>query len=182
MEANYDPVQMIKKIAVIGPESSGKTTLSQQLSEHFNEPMAVEFARQYLNSLNRSYTLNDLIEITKGQIAREEEALEQANKMIICDTEMMVMYLWALEKFGKCPPYIEEQSQARKYDWYLLCRPDIPWEYDPMRENPDRGDYFFNKFESLLRSKKANYTIIEGSREERFQKSVETVVELGIRN
>ena len=153
------------KIAITGPESSGKTTLAKKLSTHFKKSILVnEFAREYLKKVNEKYTYSDLIKIAKGQKEREIQASKKNSQLIICDTTLNEIKIWSLEKFNKCEEWILNKKD--NYTHYLLCKPDIPWEPDPLRENPFDRERLFNIHLKYLQNK--SYTIICGDKKSRF--------------
>ncbi|MDF9794771.1 NadR type nicotinamide-nucleotide adenylyltransferase [Catalinimonas alkaloidigena] len=138
------------KITITGPESSGKTTLSRTLAEKFNTLWVPEYARDYINQLHRPYEESDLLEIARGQLAREDEYAQQTRQIYFCDTSLEVIKIWSEFKFKRCHPWILEQHQKRKADFYLLCAPDLPWEDDPQRENPDDREELFEIYQQEL--------------------------------
>lgn len=180
---------MLKKIVVIGPESTGKSTLCRQLAEHFETVWCPEYAREYLLTNGKDYSYTDLLAIAKGQIAGEEnwaELLEKRAAPLLeqdydipyfIDTNMVVMKVWAEFVFNKCHPYIEEQLAKRKYDHYLLCQPDLEWEKDELREYPDletREKLFFI-YKNYLEQQSIPWTLIKGKNEDRIQSAIRTV-------
>ncbi len=180
---------MLKKIVVIGPESTGKSTLCRQLAEHFETVWCPEYAREYLLTNGKDYSYTDLLAIAKGQIAGEEnwaELLEKRAAPLLeqdydipyfIDTNMVVMKVWAEFVFNKCHPYIEEQLAKRKYDHYLLCEPDLEWEKDELREYPDletREKLFFI-YKNYLEQQSIPWTLIKGKNEDRIQSAIRTV-------
>ncbi|NDE79029.1 MAG: ATPase [Chitinophagaceae bacterium] len=180
---------MLKKIVVIGPESTGKSTLCRQLAEHFETVWCPEYAREYLLTNGKDYSYTDLLTIAKGQIAGEEnwaELLEKRAAPLLeqdydipyfIDTNMVVMKVWAEFVFNKCHPYIEEQLAKRKYDHYLLCEPDLEWEKDELREYPDletREKLFFI-YKNYLEQQSIPWTLIKGKNEDRIQSAIRTV-------
>ncbi len=180
---------MLKKIVVIGPESTGKSTLCRQLAEHFETVWCPEYAREYLLTNGKDYSYTDLLAIAKGQIAGEEnwaELLEKRAAPLLeqdydipyfIDTNMVVMKVWAEFVFNKCHPYIEEQLAKRKYDHYLLCEPDLEWEKDELREYPDletREKLFFI-YKNYLEQQSISWTLIKGKNEDRIQSAIRTV-------
>ena len=169
----------MKKIVLIGPESTGKTIMSEKLSGYFNEPWVPEFAREYLIALKRPYAKGDLLEIAKGQVKAEEDMASSANKYLFCDTDLLVIKVWSDHIFKNCDQWIENEINTRNYDFYFLCRNDFPWKADPLRENPQLGEYFFNVFKDILIHKKKDFAILEGGVEERMQKATAIVKELG---
>jgi NadR type nicotinamide-nucleotide adenylyltransferase len=165
----------IKKVVVIGPECTGKSELSQFLADHFKTEWVAEYARAYLNKLIRSYEQSDLTKITHGQVRMEEEWMQDANKILICDTNAIVVKVWSEFKFGNCEPEILEVVQERKYDLYLLTYIDIPWEEDPQREHPDKREHFFEVFKNEVEKSGVPHVIIEGEREVRRKKAIEAI-------
>jgi NadR type nicotinamide-nucleotide adenylyltransferase len=128
----------LKKIVIIGPESTGKSSLCEQLARHFKTVWVPEYAREFIAANNNQYACSDLLTIAKGQIANEERIVPQAkNGYVFIDTDMYVMKVWDEFVCNKCEPYILEQLAQRKYDYYLLCDVDLPWTADEMWEYPD---------------------------------------------
>src|SRR5690606_24761449 len=121
----------IKKIVIIGPESTGKSTLTQALAQNFDEPWVEEYARQYLEDLNRGYKFGDLRKIAAGQLALEDQKVNLAKHRLFCDTDLHVIQVWSEHRFKKTDPWIKEQIQKRKYDLYLLTDIDMVWQEDP---------------------------------------------------
>ena len=165
------------KIIITGPESSGKTTLCQQLSTHFKIPFSKEFAREFLSDLDREYTQNDLLEIAKGQLASEQ--LTTSNQQLsIHDTDLITIKIWSEYKYGNCDNWILDQIEKQKSEnrFYLLCRADITWEADPLRENPDSRGELFEIYKKELEHLGHNYLIVEG--EERMEKSLKKICQI----
>ena len=132
---------MIKKVVIIGPESTGKSTLCAQLAQYYKTIWCKEYAREYLNENGTKYCFDDLLKIAKGQINLEEKIVAKANKenqsVVFIDTDMYVMKVWCEYVFSKCHQYIINELASRKYDLYLLCNIDLPWSADELREYPD---------------------------------------------
>ena len=152
------------KIIITGPESSGKTTLCQQLSTHFKIPFSKEFARECLSDLDREYTQNDLLEIAKGQLASEQ--LTTSNQQLsIHDTDLITIKIWSEYKYGNCDKWILEQIEKQTLEnrFYLLCKPDIPWEADPQRENPINRDELFEIYKTELKRFGHQYVVVKGN-------------------
>jgi len=170
---NFPPT---KKITITGPESSGKTTLARQLAKAFDTLWAPEYAREYIDQLDRPYREADLLEIARRQVAREDEFAEKSGELLFCDTSLEVIKIWSEYRYGRCHPWILEQLEKRQPDLYLLCAPDLPWEYDPQRENPDDRDALFDIYRKELVGKKL--IEIRGDSEDRTQKAIEAVQSL----
>lgn len=180
---------MLKKIVIIGPESTGKSTLGQQLAEHYESLYCPEYAREYLLANGRDYNFQDLLTIAKGQIALEDEHTAQLEERaapllendgdipLFIDTDMYVMKVWCEFVFNNCHSYILEQLAKRKYDMYLLCEPDLPWVKDELREYPDHATRhkLFNTYRDLMINQSVPWAIVNGQQEERLQKAIHTV-------
>ena len=153
------------KIIVIGPESSGKTTLCNELSKHFNLPFSKEYAREYLEKLNSNYTQDDLLKIAKGQLQTE-------NGLQLLDTDLITLKIWSEYKFGSCDNWILTQIEKQKIEnrFYLLCSPDIPWQADKQRENPNDREELFKIYKQELDELEHTYFIVDG--ENRMENSI----------
>jgi NadR type nicotinamide-nucleotide adenylyltransferase len=124
------------KIALTGPECSGKTTLATRMAKELKAVMLPEFARDFL-SHGKGYTFEDLDTIAAGQRQLELEAEQKGHNLIVCDTDLLVVKIWSEVKFGKVSPLVEHLYQTATYDLTFLCKPIYNWEYDPLREVPD---------------------------------------------
>ena len=166
------------KIIVTGPESSGKTTLCKSLSEHLNIPFIEEFSREYLNKQSGNYTQSDLIRIAKEQLLKEQINEE----ILICDTDLITIKIWSEYKYGSCDNWILEQIEKQKNEnrFYLLCKPDIPWKADPLRENPANRETLFEIYKEELEKLKHNYFTVKG--DERIKNSISKISELTSNN
>ena len=163
------------KIAITGPESTGKSLLAQELADHYRTVCVPEFARVYLLKLDGEYTQNDILEIAKGQKATEDVIAGLAKKVLFADTELLVTKIWSDFKYGKCDPWIEEAFRKQHYDLYLLMDVDIPWQYDPMRENPEQRKELFDLYRSELDQAGFKYSIVSGLDEERLNNAIRII-------
>ena len=155
----------MKKFAITGPESSGKTTLSIELANQFNGIHIPEFAREFLTNTNGIYSESDLDTMAKAQV--ESWNLQTDTEIVFCDTDMLVFKVWSEYKFGRISSYILEALELQKFDHYFLCRPDIPWEEDPLREHPEARNELFEIYLREIKKRNYPYTIIEGDLENR---------------
>jgi NadR type nicotinamide-nucleotide adenylyltransferase len=171
-------METIKKIVVIGPESTGKSTLCKNLSEHYNTLWVPEFAREYLEKNGPEYAFEDLLTIAKGQIDLEEKIGNQVssirNPYLFIDTDMYVMKVWSEFVFNKCDNWILNRIAERKYDLYLLCDIDLDWIEDPLREYPDKNtrEKLYHFYKDLMVNQATPWCNISGNYEERFKKAV----------
>lgn len=157
------------KVVITGPESTGKSTLATQLTDYFNIEMVKEYSRSYLNELDRPYIQKDLIAIAKGQIALEDEYLAKNSYLTICDTSLEVIKIWSWFKYKSCDPFIEVSLINRSPDLYLLMSPDLPWQPDPLRENPNDRLELYELYKNELIGSKIPFYEISGNGEERIE-------------
>ena len=175
MEENPEGPDRIKKIAIIGPESTGKSELSKTLAKHFNTVWVPEYARRYIDNLDRPYNKSDLINIAKGQIQLEKGQLDRAHDFLFCDTNLLVIKVWSEHKYGNCDEWILNELNAFKYDLHLLTDVDLPWEEDPQREHPMLRRYFFDVYKNELDAADIDYRIVRGVGQERFANALSAV-------
>ena len=166
---------MIKKIAIVGPESTGKSTITKLLAKHYNTLWVAEFARYYCAALTAPCTMQDEINMFHGQVALEESVLAMADKdFIFCDTTFLTVKIWSDEMLGETPQIVLDALTERTYDLYLLLDIDLPWEVDPLREFPHMREHFMNVWYKELNSLGANYVLVGGI-EDRFQNAVSAI-------
>ncbi|MEP1087707.1 ATP-binding protein [Algoriphagus sp.] len=165
---------MPKRILILGPESTGKSTLAEDLANHFDEPWVPEYAREYLDELGREYRYEDLVKIGKGQIALEDKLAKKADRYLFVDTDLRVIHIWSEHRFGKTDPWVLEQLAKRKYDLILLTDTDLPWTPDPLREYPEleMRNYFLDLYTQLANESGFPFYLISGNRDERLSKAV----------
>jgi NadR type nicotinamide-nucleotide adenylyltransferase len=165
----------IKKIAIVGPESTGKSTMSIALSKHYGVPWVPEYARYYCAALKQECNLQDEINMFHGQVALEESILATAETdFIICDTTFLTVKIWSDEFFGKTPQIVIDALTERPYDFYLLLDIDLPWQEDPLRDFPHMREHFMEIWHKELKALNANYVVVNGI-ENRLQNAVHTI-------
>lgn len=168
----------MKKIVIIGPESTGKSTLCVNLARHFDTRWCPEYAREYLQKNGMTYTYEDLLEIAHGQLRGEDAFIAGGHEpLLFIDTDMYVMKVWCEFAFGKCHNWILNQAAAREYDLYLLCRSDLPWVRDELREYPDleTRDRLYHYYKDIMVNQHLPWVDISGNYRERLQKAVNAV-------
>lgn len=173
-----DSSSSTKIVTIVGPECTGKTDLSTYLSAYFKTAWVPEYARAYLNKLNHPYEASDLTKIAHGQVRLEDEWLQDANRVLICDTNLLVIKVWSESRFGTCDPEILRLMQARHYDLLLLTHIDVPWEEDPLREHPDKREHFMNLYRKETAATGIPVVEISGLRDERRSKAVQAIQQL----
>lgn len=165
----------IKNIILTGPESTGKSTLAKQLAQIYNTVWVPEFARTYLEGLNRPYRADDLLKIAQGQCDLESFFSKKTNQYLFCDTSMLVMKIWSEYRFGKCHPWILEQLENEENAIYVLCGTDLPWVYDEQRENPNDRKELYEKYLSELNFYQKEFIEVAGSQEVRVSQVVKFI-------
>lgn len=166
---------MVKRIAITGPESTGKSMLSGRLAEEFNAAWVPEFAREYLDQLNRSYDYDDILTIAKSQFQKMQQAANSGDQFIFYDTELLVTKIWCEFKYGKCHSWILDNIEKQPVDLYLLTDIDLPWQPDPQREHPDKRNQLFNLYRTELEKLKAPFEVISGVGEQRTVNAVNAI-------
>lgn len=167
----------VKKIVLTGPESVGKTVLAEKLAAHFNTAQVEEYGRTYTENAEHELTPIDFAHIAGGQIQLEDEAARKANRVLFCDTDLIITQIWGEIYFDLCPQWIIETNHQRHYDGFLLLAPDIVWKEDDIRVYGDRREEHFERLKDELVSRNLPFTIISGNYEERFEKAVRAVEE-----
>ena len=179
----------IQKIVVLGPESTGKSTLCAALAANYQTIWTPEYARTYLSEHGTKYSYDDLLTIAKGQIENEEKSIELlgqniednksqvTNNKLIIDTDMYVMKVWCEYVFNNCHHYILEQINQRNYDLYLLCDIDLPWTADEMREYPNAEPRLelFTIYKELLINQNTPWGIVSGLGAQRTTNAIELI-------
>ncbi len=165
----------MKKIVILGPESTGKTKLAMELAEAFNSRWVPEYAREYLNKQGGAYNEVDLLEIAKGQARIEREAISGKGEIIFFDTDLTVIKIWSKYKYGRCHRWIVRQLNRKSYDLYLLTYPDIPWTPDSLREHPQQRDKIFSIYLKELQNRNLPFKIIKGLGKNRLNKAASAV-------
>jgi NadR type nicotinamide-nucleotide adenylyltransferase len=173
-------MQTPKRILILGPESTGKSTLAEDLANHFGEPWVPEYAREYLEKIDRPYRFEDLVEIGKGQVALEDSLAEKAKNFLFCDTDLRVIHIWSEHRFGKTDLWVLDEIARRTYDLILLTDTDLPWTPDPLREYPEleMRKYFFKKYLQLADESGFPFLIVSGDRKTRLQTAVKAIQKL----
>ncbi|HEK21789.1 MULTISPECIES: ATP-binding protein [unclassified Mucilaginibacter] len=165
----------IIKIAVVGPESTGKSTMSAFLAAHYQTVWVPEFARGYCEKLTAPPTWHDEVNMFYGQLALEAELLPKANRLLICDTTFITVKIWSDQLFGSSPQEVLDELPRHPYHLYLLLDIDLPWQDDPLRDFPHLRDHFMQIWHQELKALNANYTVISGTGQDRYERAVEVI-------
>ncbi len=167
----------MKIICVTGPESTGKTTLVQDLAESYNTNFLPEYAREYLTCLGRPYVEDDLLAIAHGQYAAQKKSITEHPPLVIWDTDLLVINIWSKIKYGRVDPWIRHQMRRQYVDLYILTHYDIPYEEDPLRENPEDREKLFAVYRDYLEKHRLPYFVAQGTKEERSAKIINYIAE-----
>ena len=169
-----------KKIAIVGPESTGKSSLTLALAQYLRMPYVLEQARGYLSEIGTNYTQADVEEIARLQIAAEDHFCQSNPEFLICDTNLIVIKIWMDNAFGSTPSWITEAIKTRSYALHLLTDTDFAWLPDPLREHPHLRDYFLEKYKEALNSYAIKYHLISGAEELRLSTAINLLSAEGI--
>ena len=158
------------KVGIVGPESTGKSSLAQYLAKRYKGVFVPEYARTYMEQLDRPYTYEDVVAIAKQQVeqlaaysrdAMHSVSTSESNDILyFFDTELIITKVWFEHKYDQCPEFVIEALHQYPMDVYLLCYPDIAWEPDPVRENPGIRQELFARYEAEIQALGIPYYII----------------------
>ncbi len=166
----------MKRIAVTGPESTGKSWLSEKLADYYEGVFVPEYAREYLEQLTGDYTPEDVIHIARGQHRNINHAIQQKeHTVVVADTELLVISIWLEHKYGIADPWVEAQLAKQPFDIYLLCDIDMPWQHDPLREHPHQREELMNKYLHKLKETGVSWYLVQGTGEERLRNAVQHI-------
>ncbi len=176
------PINLVK-VVLFGPESTGKTTLSRQLARHYNTVWAPEYAREYLqdkwNNERKTCEESDLLPIAVGQMELENSLAKKADKILICDTDLLETKVYSEEYYGGfVDAKLDEAAIKNSYDIYFLTYIDTPWEEDDLRDRPELREEMFNAFKNTLEKYNKPYVLLKGDKETRFKKATTIINEL----
>lgn len=177
-----EPTDIIK-IVLFGPESTGKTTLSGQLARYYNSVWVPEYAREYLqnkwNEERKTCEPKDLLPIAEGQIKLENNLAKKANKILICDTDLLETKVYSETYYsGHCDPILEKYALENTYDLYFLTYIDVPWEEDDLRDRPLERERMFQYFKDTLDRYHRNYIILKGDKSTRLKTAIQHINKL----
>ncbi len=171
-----NPKSEIKKIAIVGPESTGKSTMSAWLANYYDTIWVPEYARGYCEKLTAPPTWQDEINMFNGQVALEQEMIGNArNGMLICDTTFITVKIWSDHIFGSAPKEVTDALAQHHYGLYLLLDIDMPWQDDPLRDFPTLREHFMEVWHNELKAINANYIVISGTGQQRYVSAVKAI-------
>lgn len=170
------PTNLIK-VVLFGPESTGKTTLARQLARHYHTQWVPEYAREYLqkkwDSEQKSCEPKDLLPIAVGQMHLENQLSQKAQKVLICDTDLLETKVYSEAYYiGYCDPTLEKYALQNTYQLYLLTYIDTPWEADDLRDKPNKREEMFNYFKTSLEKYGRNFVTLKGVKEARLSTAI----------
>lgn len=162
------------KIAILGPESTGKSTLANALAKYYDAPWVPEYAREYIERLKLPYTYEDVCTIAHRQIEDEicYENHETADNYVFFDTELIITKVWFEYKYKTVPEFLGERQKVGFFDLYLLCAPDLPWQPDPVREHGTDREFFFDWYKREIEQTGKPYVIVKGSDNTRTENAI----------
>ncbi len=176
MEERPEKNRFVITFAITGPESTGKTLISEFLGKKLNGLVIPEYARDYLSGKNGKYSYKDIEIIGRMQINQRKTVDEKKYKIVILDTWLIITKIWFIEVYGKYPGWIDKAIQQFPVDLYLLCKPDIPWIHDPLRENGgEKRKYLYNRYLEEINQIKIPVGIVSGTYKQRLDNAFEIV-------
>ena len=158
----------VRRVCIIGPEATGKTTLADRLARHYDTVMVGEFARSLVDASGRRVSDHLFPMILKGQAASEAAMARQANRVLICDSDAFTTMLYRRLYFGDCPDYLRAEAERERYDLYLLTTPDTPADGGTPAGHPEQRSWFFERSVEWLSRRAASYVVVNGSWDQRF--------------
>ena len=173
--AKFNETKSVLKVVITGPESTGKTSLCEALADHFKTGYVPEYSRVFIENNDGKYTQEDLIRIAEGQMKSEDAYQRKYNSVLICDTSLEVIMVWSEWKYHHCDASIIKNANKRTPDLFLLLTPDLAWQPDPQRENPDDREELFSYYQQSLQKYNTKVVIISGAGEERITKAIQAI-------
>lgn len=161
-------------VVCTGPESTGKSTLAKQISTHFNWCLVPEMSREILEKSNGYYTFETIDDISKCQWREQIETTQQCEN-VCCDTDLLTNIVWGEVKFKRFETWWWNTWINSQVDLFLLCAPDLEWEFDPLRENPHDRDMLFEQYRKHLDLHSSEYKVIEGNGKERTSQAISII-------
>lgn len=177
-----EPSDLIK-VVIYGPESTGKTTLAQQLADHYDTQWVPEYAREYLQDKwdreQKTCEPEDLLPIAEGQMLLENTLSRKADKILICDTDLLETKVYSEAYYlGSCDPILDKYARLNQYDLYLLTDIDVPWEKDDLRDKPRERERMFNYFKAALEENNREFVILSGDKPTRLKTAISYIDKL----
>lgn len=177
-----EPTTIIK-VVLFGPESTGKTTLSNQLARHYNTVWVPEYAREYLqekwNNERKTCEPEDLLPIAEGQMRLENKWAKKVDRLLICDTDLLETKVYSEAYYlGHCNPELEKYALKNTYNLYFLTYIDVPWEEDDLRDKPLERERMFNYFKKTLEKYNRNFVILKGDKKTRLTTAIQHIDKL----
>jgi len=167
-----------KRVCIFGPESTGKSTLTARLAQHFQTVAVPEYARTLIELQRGEVHAEDMLRIVRGQLASEDALARKANRLLFCDTDPLTTSIWSEVLFGACDESVLLEANRRPYDLTLLLDVDVPWVADAVRYLPEQRRSFFERCREELERRRRPYRVIRGTWEQRWESAVQAVQQL----
>jgi len=166
---------LMKRVVLTGPESTGKTWLSVKLAGHYQCQFMPEIARVYLEKHGAEYSYHDVLQIARLQIEQESQLAATTGQHLFLDTDLIITKIWLQLKYGRVPAWVDSAIANTPRFLHLLCYPDLEWEFDPLRENPDNRLELFEMYRNEIEHYGFAYSLIVGHGDARLQNAIEAV-------
>ncbi len=163
------------RVVLTGSESTGKTTLAEQLARHYGAELVPEFVRAYAERKGGEIEFSDHGPIARGQMALEDEHIARAGRLVVQDTDLLSTVVYCNHYFGRCPPWIDEAAAARRPDLYLLCEIDLDWIADGVRDRGHLRDEMQQLFREAVHASGVAAVAITGTGNERLERAIDAI-------
>jgi nicotinamide riboside kinase len=161
---------------VTGPESTGKTIISSYLADKMNCSWIPEYAREYIGNLARPYNYEDLVHIAENQVIQKNALGKASGSFLVLDTWLIITKVWFIEVYNRYPEWLDSEISNHKIDLFLVCKPDIPWVPDPLRENGgEKREYLLKRYIEEIKNTSSDFVLIGGIGDNRFQNVIQAV-------
>lgn len=175
MEKELLPSNSGRRVLITGPESTGKTELSLSLADHFRGISVPEYAREYIEGLEKPYEFIDIEHIARWQI-REYDSIKHTKEWVFFDTWLIITKVWFDVRYGRIPKWVNRSIKRANFDLVLLCAPDIPWVADQVREHGGESrEMLFDRYKNELDAFDMNWKVVTGNGEDRFSNALQLI-------
>ncbi|MEA2040925.1 MAG: ATP-binding protein [Bacteroidota bacterium] len=167
---------MTRKIVITGPESTGKSRLVKELAQKYSATYYSEYAREYIENLDRPYAYFDLVNIARVQIEQLRERKSNKTELIFYDTGPEITKVWFDEVYGKCPDFVNQSTRHSDINLYLICKPDIEWIFDKVRENNgSKREKLYSRYKELLENNNLKFTEVSDFGQKRTNNAIQAI-------
>lgn len=162
-------------VVLIGPESTGKTTLAASLAAHCDVPWVPEASRRFVETVDTPLSVATVAPIARLSMALDDAARASAPELLVHDTDLVSTVVYSQHYYGTVEPWIVAEARTRRAGLYLLCLPDLPWEPDGVRDRPTQRAELLTMFRETLRAMDAEVVEVSGLGTARLDAAISAV-------